>query len=371
MRIALVAPLVSIIAQPYLGGSQAVLADLAYGLQQRGHQVTVFARAGSRLTGVHTEYIEVPEQVRPADFADQSGAAAPDAAFFVQAHLFLALFLQLQQRSSEFDVVHVHAFDWPAYTFSSLLKAIPVLHTLHLPALNSSINQALQTLHQAGHALTLSTVSQSCARSYAEFTPIDYVIYNGLDLAAIPFQAAVSADAPLLYVGRIAPEKGVEAAIDIAEKAGGELVLVGSIYDQEYYEQRIVPRVAGSGGSVSYLGQMERERVWELMGKAQALLCPIAWEEAFGLTTAEALAAGTPVIAFRRGAMEEIVRQGETGFLVEPGDCEQAAACVQQLAAISRAACRASIEKKFPIAGMLTAYERVYSDLHSALSRFD
>src|SRR5712692_2315895 len=187
MRIALVAPLVSAIAQPYLGGAQALLADLAQGLIQRGHTVTLFARDDSFVPGISIEPVTVPKGVLPADFSVPLQERAADEGFFTQANLFLELFLQLQRRTAEFDLIHAHAFDWPAFACSTLIQDIPVIHTLHLPALSPEINSALQVMHRQGHPLTLTTVSHACARSYASYTPIDHVIYNGLDLAAIPF----------------------------------------------------------------------------------------------------------------------------------------------------------------------------------------
>jgi UDP-glucose:tetrahydrobiopterin glucosyltransferase len=360
MRIGLIAPLVSTIAQPYIGGSQALLADLARELQRRGHQVTLFARAGSCVEGVHVEGIPVPASVQPASFSKPSAHGSADAGFFAQANLFLELFLHLQQRSDEFDLLHAHAFDWPAYTCSTLVRGMPVLHTLHLPAISKEINEALRILDQQGHPLTLTTVSRSCARTYADYTPIDYVIYNGLDVEAIPFQTVVAKHAPLLCAGRIAPEKGVEAAIEIAERAHYPLVIAGGIYDRAYYEQAIAPRIARPGSRITYIGQIEREALWQLMGRAAALLCPISWDEPFGLAPVEAMASGTPVIAYRRGAMEEIILHGETGFLVEPGESAQAAALVDDLVDIPRARCRAHVEENFTLERMVSAYERVY-----------
>src|SRR5579862_2322854 len=217
MRIALVAPLVSPILQPYLGGAQALLADLAQGLTQRGHAVTLFARDTSFVPRVAIEPVALPGGVRlePASFAPEMDAdvtRSADAGFFAQANLFLDLFLHLQQRSAEFDIVHVHAFDWPAYACSPVIRDIPVLHTLHLPAVSPEINAALRALDRRGHAVTLVAVSHACARTYRAYTAIDAMIYNGLDLDAIPFSPRPSKDAPLLFAGRIAPEKGVEAA---------------------------------------------------------------------------------------------------------------------------------------------------------------
>ena len=409
MRVALVAPLVSTIAEPHVGGAQALLADLAQGLVQRGHQVTLFARTGSFVPGVYIEPIAVPDSVRPANFSallrestatnqadchpersegsvsmggeilrgvyprakrraqDDSAPQAPlgvptDTGFFAQANLFLDLFLRLRARSAEFDLIHAHAFDWPAFACSALVHAIPVLHTIHLPALSAEINSALRVLHRQGHPLTLITVSHACARTYADFTSIDHIIYNGLDLGAIPFAPVVPAEAPLLFAGRIAPEKGVEAAIEIARRAGRRLLIAGGIYDHDYYEERIVPQLQGAGEQVTYMGLLERRALWEMMGRSLGLLFPIEWDEPFGLTAVEAMATGTPVIAFRRGAAAEVIRDGETGFLVEPGDCSQAAALVDKLKDISRRQCRVHVEAHFAIGKMIDAYEEVYRE---------
>lgn len=363
MRIALLAPLVSTIAQPYIGGAQALLADLARGLHTRGHEVTLFAREGSTLEGVTIESIPVSANVRPATFSEPVNTSATDAGFFAQANLFLDLFLQLQSRAAEFDLIHSHAFDWPAFACSTLVHALPVLHTLHLPAVSSEINEALRVLDQQGHPLTLLTVSHSCAQTYAPYTSVDYIVYNGLDIEAIPFQVNVAADAPLLFAGRITPEKGVEAAIEIAERANRPLVIAGGIYDRDYYEQRILPRLTRASARITYAGQIAREELWQLMGQAAALLCPIAWDEPFGLAPVEAMAAGTPVIAFQRGAMAEIIQPGLTGFLVEPGDCAAAATLVASLPDISRVSCRKHVEKHFTLDTMFDEHERIYREI--------
>jgi len=363
MRIALVAPLVSSIAQPYLGGAQALLADLAQGLLQRGHQVTLFAKNRSFVPGIRIEPVTVPDSVRPANFSEPIQEPIVDTGFFDQANLFLELFLQLQRRHAEFDLVHAHAFDWPAYACSVLVRDMPVLHTLHLPAVSPEINAALHVLHQQGHPATLITVSYACARTYEAYTPIDYVIYNGLDLDAIPFSPKHSAEAPLLFAGRIAPEKGVEAAIEIAERAERRLLIAGGIYDRPNYEERIMPRLLEAGERVTYLGQLERLALWKIMGQSLGLLFPIEWDEPFGLTAVEAMATGTPVIAFRRGAAEEIIRHGETGFLVEAGECAHAAALVDDLLDIPRARCRMHVETNFGLEQMLDAYEGVYREV--------
>ena len=366
MRIAIVAPLVTTIRQPYVGGAQAMLADLAHGMQGRGHAVTLFARKPSYVPGVAIEQLDVPESVLPAHFAGPQQERPVDSGFFAQANLFLSLFLRLQ-RQRQFDVVHVHAFDWPAYVCSVLVQHLPVIHTIHLPAVSPEINAALQTLHAGGHPLTLVTVSHACAATYRDYTPFDAVIYNGLDSAAIPFTAQVEHNAPLLYAGRITPEKGVDAAIEIAEKAGRPLLIAGGIYDQDYYATRMYPLLQQTEGRVTYLGQLEHTELWRVMGQCCGLLFPIEWDEPFGLVPVEAMATGTPVIAYRRGAVTEIIRHGETGFLVEPGARDAAASCVAGLENVSRLACRRHVEQHFSLTSMLAAYERLYEQAMASL----
>jgi glycosyltransferase involved in cell wall biosynthesis len=217
-------------------------------------------------------------------------------------------------------------------------------------------------LDQQGHPVTLITVSHACAHTYLEYTPIDHVIYNGLDLDAIPFSPKPSKEAPLLFAGRIAPEKGVEEAISIAAMAGYRLLIAGGIYDRRYYEERIQPKLEAADERVTYLGQLERLALWKIMGQSLGLLFPVEWDEPFGLTAVESMATGTPVIAYRRGALEEIIRHGETGFLVEEGERAYAAALVDDLFDIPRARCRAHVEANFALDEMIDAYERVYRE---------
>lgn len=362
LRIALVAPIVTAIAQPYVGGAQAMLADLAQGLARRGHAVTLFAREGSVVPGITIEELSVPDSVRPTQFsASDQLHSLPDPGFIEQCNIFLQLFLALRQRQDEFDVIHAHAFDWPSFACSALIERIPVIHTIHLPAIVPEINAGLRVLHQQGHPLTLVTVSQSCARTYEPYTPFDHIISNGLDIAQISFVADQPAsDAPLLFAGRITPEKGVLEAIEIARRANRSLLIAGGIYDTRYFEQCVRPAIQATPERITYLGQLDHQRLWSLMGKVAGLLFPIAWDEPFGLTPVEAMAAGSPVIAFERGAAAEIIRHGETGFLVPPGDIATAAAAVDRLAGLSRQKCRVYVEEHFSFAAMLAGYERVY-----------
>jgi UDP-glucose:tetrahydrobiopterin glucosyltransferase len=382
MRIALIAPLVTPIAPPFLGGAQALLHDLAVTLAQRGHEVTLFAARGSR--------VEPP--VRVCDLGIEATAAqlarvgrntiaVPDASFYRQGEDFLRIFAALQREHGRYDVVHAHAFDWPAYAFGAL-AGLPLLHTLHMPATPSPISDLLHTIHTeeatshrpyrgqepapteeggpGGKSTTwLATVSHACAATWAPYTLIDVVIYNGIRVADIPFQAA--GENFLLFAGRIAPEKGLEYAIAIAQRTQLPLAIAGNIYDHAYYARYVQPALDCAGGAIQYLGHLDHADLYQLMGRARALLCPVVWEEPFGLVAVEAMAAGTPVVAFARGAMPEVIEDGVTGYLVSPDDIGAAAAAVARVGTLNRAACRRRVAQEFSLERMVAGYEAIYA----------
>lgn len=381
MRIALLAPLISTIAPPFLGGAQALLADLAVGLASRGHDVTLYAADGSDVPGVRLAPLGVdPATLRPARFMEEPGDALLDTPsvrgddddLMRSTEAFLRAYFEIAAHASEHDLVHAHAYDWPALALASL-QPLPVAHTLHLPAVDARINRALATLapRNVSTPTRIVTVSHACAATYASACRIDAVIYNGIDTSRIPFAPATPAhdDAAdqqrpyLLYAGRITPEKGVEDALEIASGAGYRLVLAGGIYDDDYYRSRIAPRL--DERRARYLGLVSRERLWELMAGAVAVLCPVHWDEPFGLVACEAQATGTPVVGYARGGLAEVVADGETGWLVAEGNVGAAVAAVGRVSAIDRRACRRRVEMRFSLDAMLDAYEAFYGDMLS------
>jgi UDP-glucose:tetrahydrobiopterin glucosyltransferase len=382
MRIAILAPLVSPIAPPFLGGAQALLADLAAGLAVRGHEVTLYAADGSSVPGVRAVSLGIDSALlRPATFAasrhddatgingEEGGEAeedpfATDEAVFQPSYAFLRAYRAIAAHAGEHDLLHAHAYDQPAFVFGSL-QPLPVIHTLHLPAVDGPIREALRLLAPPGAAspTRLVTVSNACAATYAPYCRIDAVIYNGVDLSRIPFDVQPDASGYLLFAGRIAPEKGVADAISIAEQSGRPLVLAGGIYDTAYFDAVVAPRLAESATRARYLGAVSRERLWELMAGAAAVLAPAQWEEPFSLVACEAQAAGAPVIAYARGGLREVIADGETGWLVPPGDLSAAASAVSRITMLDRAACRARIARRFSLSTMLDAYEAFYASM--------
>lgn len=381
MRIALLAPLISPIAPPFLAGAQALVADLAAGLTARGHDVTLYAAPGSHVPGVRLRTVDVdPDQLRPAvfptddDVSPQMGEvdpaslfAAPDPEVFAAGYAFLRAYRLIAAHAAEHDLLHAHAYDWPAYAHATL-QPLPVAHTLHSPAGDARILSILGALAPAGTRagpVRFVTVSHACAATYAPFCRVDAVIYNGVPVARIPFGGHPAPGDYLLYAGRITPEKGVEDALEIAHRAGKQLLLAGSVYDHTYFDTRIRPRLASAGQRAEYLGPLARERLWELMAGATAVLCPVHWTEPFGLVPCEAQAAGAPVIGYARGGLREVVADGVSGFLVPPADISAAVAAVARIPTLDRAACRAHVARRFSLGTMLDAHEAFYASMLS------
>ena len=370
MKIAIMAPLVTAIREPQLGGSQAFVADLARGLAGRDHDVHVYAASGSRIDGV--ELIDTGVDPRAlagtlyrafaaaegdgidADGADedfdppQAAAAAAEAAF---ATAFAAA------GSGRYDVIHNHAFDAPAVRHAAGLAA-PVVHTLHLPP-DQVVSAALRDVAGRGRRPAVAVVSDSQAGAWRRVVPVDVVLPPYPDTRVISWSGTAGPGA--VFAGRLSPEKGAAEAIDIARAAGLPINLYGDVYDARYSEEQIDPRRGLPG--VSVREAVPRASLWQAMAQAAVVLCPARWDEPFGLAAAEAQACGTPVVAFSRGGLREVIVDGTTGFLVRPDDVSAAAAAVSGATGISRQACRDHAEQHLDLELSLDAHERLYRQI--------
>jgi glycosyltransferase involved in cell wall biosynthesis len=364
MKIAIMAPLVTAIREPQLGGSQAFVADLARGLAGRGHDVDVYAASGSRIDGV--ELIDTGVDPRAlagtlyrALGSDAGGASEggdpPSAAAAAAEAAFATAFAAVG--SSRYDVIHNHAFDAPAIRLGTGLRA-PLVHTLHLPP-DRAVSEALRDAARAasgGRPPVVAVVSDSQAGAWRRVVPVDAVLPPYPSTRDIPWSATAGQGA--VFAGRLSPEKGAAEAIDIARAAGVPIDLYGDAYDEAYSREQIDPRRGLPGVSVHEA--VPRPALWQAMAQAAVVLCPARWDEPFGLAAAEAQACGAPVVAFSRGGLREVIVDGVTGFLVPPDDIRAAAGAVSKAAGISRRACRDHAESDLDLGLSLDAHERLY-----------
>src|SRR5215469_3284014 len=211
----------------------------------------------------------------------------------------------------------------------------------------------------------IATVSAFQERAWREIVPVDAVLLPTVPTADIPWSVARGRGA--VFAGRLSPEKGAAEAIDIAVAAGMSIDVYGDAYDARYASEAIGPRAAQPGVSVH--AAVPRPAVWDVMARAAVVLFPALWDEPFGMAAAEAQACGTPVVAFRRGGLGEVIADGVTGFLVRPGDVQAASAAVGQAAAISRMACRSHAERQLDLSLSLDAHESLYQRVLSRSSR--
>jgi glycosyltransferase involved in cell wall biosynthesis len=332
VKIALLGPVAWRTPPRHYGPWEQVTSLIAEGLAARGVDVTLFATLDSitkaTLDGVcATGYAE---------------AAGVDGRICEALHVAHAI-----ERSGEFDLVHNH-LDWLPLAFAGLFRA-PLLTTIHgfsgraiLPAYLNARSSAYVSISNADRAPELD---------YAA------TVYHGIDLDLLPFNPK-GGDA-LVAFGRIHPDKGTADSIQIARRAGRRLVICGIVQDVGYFEREVKPHI--DGDRVTYLGSVGPERRAEVLGSAAALLHPIAFAEPFGLSVVEAMACGTPVIAYPLGSMPELVTAGLTGFLVD--GVEAAAAWVDRAAALDRAAIRAVARQRFDKERMVEDYLRVYQRL--------
>jgi glycosyltransferase involved in cell wall biosynthesis len=315
------------------GPWEQVASTLAEGLVDRGHEVTLFATADSvTRAALHSE--------APAGYEEDDSV---DAKVYEALHIAAAF-----ERAYEFDIIS-NQFDFLPLAFSALV-ATPVVTTIHGFS-SERIVPVYRRYDAVGHYVSISDADRHPDLTYAA------TIHHGIDVDQFTFGAGDGGY--LLFLGRIHPHKGTREAIEVARRCGIPLVIAGIVQDRAYYERDVAPHV--DGVTVSYVGPVGPAQRDQLLGGALALLHLISFDEPFGLSVVESLATGTPVIAFPRGSMIEIVRIGVTGFLV--GGPDEAVDAVQQLDAIDRRDCRADARDRFSAERMVADYERLFQSI--------
>lgn len=335
MRIGLIAPPWVPVPPPGYGGTESVLDNLARGLAELGHRVDLFT-VGESTSPVRRRHL-FEEAVAPM------GLAVPEAAHVLAAYDAL----------TDVDVIHDHTLIGPLVAGRAGTARAPVVTTSH-----GAFTPLTRRIY-AEIARTASVVAISHDQASRARLPIAAVIHHGIDLDA--FRWGPGDGDYLAFVGRMSPEKGVHTAVAVARAAGRRLRIATKMREPsetEYFEAEVRPALH-PGVEIEFEVPLA-ERV-ELMRRAAALLNPIAWDEPFGLVTAESLACGTPVVSTPRGAAPEIVRSGRTGFLC-PTEAS-AVAALERVRFLSREECRRDVEARFSMRRMaedhVALYERV------------
>ena len=340
MKIAQIAPLYESVPPSYYGGTERVVSYLTEELVRQGHEVTLFA-SGDSVTSARL----VPCCERSLRLDKTSVDPLPH---------HLLMLERVYRMAAEFDVLHFH-IDYLHFPLSRRYGSAQVT-TLHgrldIPD--------LVPLYREFRDMPVISISD------AQRKPLPWInwkgaVHHGLPVDLLPFSP--KGGDYLAFLGRISPEKGVEAAIAIARSSGIKLKIAAKVdkADLHFYENEIRPLL--DGPLVEYIGEIGEGEKKEFLGGALALLFPINWEEPFGLVMVESMACGTPVIAFPRGSVPEVIRDGVCGFPVR--DIEGAVQAVARVGSLSRARCRSHFEEYFVQARMATDYVAIYRKLIS------
>ena len=341
MKIAQISPLFESVPPKTYGGTERVVHYLTEELVRQGHDVTLFASGDSR-TSAKLQTI-IPEALRLS--------REPRDPTIWHTLQLAAVARQAQQ----FDIIHFHT-DYLHFPLWRQLR-VPQLTTLHgrldLPD--------LQALYAEFADMPLVSIARH-QRSPLPMANWAATVYNGVPETSYNWQP--QAGDYLAFLGRFSPEKGPENAIKIAQRAGIPLKMAAKIdpVDRDYFEARIKPHLADP--LIDYIGEVDEQGKNALLGGARALLFPIAWPEPFGLVMIEAMACGTPVIAFRQGAVPEVMAEGISGYIVS--SVEEAVSAVARIDAIDRRACRQYFETHFSARRMAADYLAVYRRLIEA-----
>ncbi len=346
LRIAVVSPIAWRTPPRHYGPWEQFASLLTEGLVQLGHDVTLFA-TGDSLTSAKLC------ATAPHGWSDGEGVEGDDR---IDAKVAECIHIaDVFERADDFDVIH-NSFDFLPLTYSKLV-ATPVVTTIH----GFSSSQIVPVYKRYDTSSTYVAISDANRHPDLHYAA---TIHHGIDTAA--FVLASSVCEHLLSFARIHPDKGTADAIRIAQQCGRVLHIAGIVQDERYFRDEVEPHIDGE--RVVYLGGVPADQRSAVLGNAFALLHPIGFDEPFGFSVVEALACGTPVVAFDRGSMRELIDHGSTGFLVK--DVVGAAAAIARVAELDRAAIRYAAVRRFDRSVMVDRYVEVYrAMLRTAMAR--
>lgn len=332
MKIALLSPIAWRTPPKHYGPWENIVSLLCEGLVKKGIDVTLFATEDSVTEG---ELCAVCKQGY-----EENKAIEPK----VWECLHIS---EVFERAHEFDLIH-NNFDFLPLTYSGLVKT-PVLTTIHGFS-SSAILPVYEKYNDINYYVSISNSDRAKTLDYVD------TVYHGINLEQFTFKQETGDY--LLFFGRLHHDKGAKEAIEIAKSFGKKLIMAGIIQNKKYFEEEILPHF---NEDIVYIGSVGPEQRDKLLGEAYALLHPINFAEPFGLSVVESMACGTPVVAFDKGSMPELIEHGKNGFIVS--NVKEAVAALKKIPKINRQFCRDTIEKKFAVEIMVENYINVYQNV--------
>ncbi len=324
------------------GGTEKIIYWLCQELTNRGHQVVLFAAEDSKVKSKLCPILK--KSLWKMNVTESAPYYAYEMAIVAK-----------KSKELKLDILHDHLGPWSLALYGQVKT--PIVHTLHVPMSSKDRIWVYKKLK-----------AKLVSISYAQRKPapnLNYVanIYNGIDLDSFPFNPKPKNH--FIWVGELSPRKGILEVIKIAKSAKIKLVLIGKIppkaqkSDYVFFKKYIEKEL--NKNNIKFLGEKKREELGKYYGQAKAFLFPLQWEEPFGLVMTESMASGTPVIAFHRGSVPEVIKDGETGFIVK--NVAGAIAALKKIDQIERAACREHVKNLFSKEKMVDEYEKLYYKL--------
>lgn len=336
------------------GGVELTLRNFAQELRRRGHQLQVVAPSGSCLGDIPV--IEIPGQLQPtAQNQDRL-----DPIVMPENSVIGNLWDYARQVQSDYDLIVNFAYDWLPFYLTPFF-ACPIAHLVSMGSLTAAMDRVIeQVAHQFPGTIGVHSFAQAATFAFADRCRC---VGNGIDLSLYDFCA--QPQPYLAWVGRIAPEKGLEDAIAASQRTGVPLKIMGALQDEAYWKTCLQTYPEAP---IEYQGFLSTQELQQILRHCRALLVTPRWVEAFGNVAIEALACGVPVIAYRRGGPAEIVRDGKTGWLVEPDSVDGLVSAIARLDQIDRFACRQQAEAEFSQAALGDRIEQWFWDILSQSS---
>lgn len=353
MKIALIAPISFPISKTFAGGIESFLYKFSQKLLQNGHEVTLFASGDSNVPKVKI----IPVCANALRLHDDGSIVFLDHSIKDEMAYTYKLMSNINAEKYDFDIYHFHGYIFLLMAMQNPELVKKALTTIHLPMDSKFITSSREAMGEKIKEINCITISDF-QKQQNEYLRIIGRVYNGIDLREFDFRK--KSNGYVGWLGRISPEKGVHLAVKMADEHGWDFKIAGKKSVLEYFDGQVR---AFLNNKIKYCGELFDKSKSDFYGGCDVFVAPIQWDEPFGLTIVEAMACGTPVVAFNRGSMSELIVDGVTGYLIKPGDLKGFAEAVEKAKLLDRRKCREHVEKNFTLDKMTDEYISIYKKI--------